>query len=270
MTDGCTDGQAGDMYLLTGIQASGKSTVAQALAERLPAPAVHVHGDRFRRWIVTGRADMGPDAGPEAHRQLRLRHTLTAQAADGYADAGFSVVVQDVVLGALLPATVAALRTRPLYVVVLAPRPEVAARRQAERDKVTSDAFTAAALDTVLRSETPRIGLWLDTSELDVAATVDAILDRTAESAVGTVGTVRVWHTEQGWGVVDSPVTPGGCWVHFSAVAGDAVPAAGDVVTLEWEAGEQDVFAFRGTRLTPQDDGPSGAYRSSLTLTFDP
>ncbi|MCO7192225.1 AAA family ATPase [Pseudonocardia sp. McavD-2-B] len=269
MTDGCTDGQAGDMYLLTGIQASGKSTVAQALAERLPAPAVHVHGDRFRG-IVTGRAEMGPDAGPEAHRQLRLRHTLTAQAADGYADAGFSVVVQDVVLGAHLPATVAALRTRPLYVVVLAPRPEVAARRQAERDKVTSDAFTAAALDTVLRSETPRIGLWLDTSELDVAATVDAILDRTAESAVGTVGTVRVWHTEQGWGVVDSPVTPGGCWVHFSAVAGDAVPAAGDVVTLEWEAGEQDVFAFRGTRLTPQDDGPSGAYRSSLTLTFDP
>ncbi|RUQ01541.1 phosphotransferase, partial [Microbacterium sp. HSID17254] len=38
------------MYLLTGIQASGKSTVAQSLAERLPAPAVHVHGDRFRRW----------------------------------------------------------------------------------------------------------------------------------------------------------------------------------------------------------------------------
>lgn len=179
------------MYLLTGIQASGKSTVAEALAERLPAPAVHVHGDRFRRWIVTGRADMGPDSGPEAHRQLRLRHALTAQAADGYADAGFSVVVQDVVLGAHLPATVAALRTRPLHVVVLAPRPEVAARRQAERDKVTSDAFTAAALDAVLRSETPRIGLWLDTSELDVAATVDAILDRTAESAVGTVGTVR-------------------------------------------------------------------------------
>lgn len=58
--------------------------------------------------------------------------------------------------------------------------------------------------------------------------------------------------------------------MHFSAVAGDAVPAAGDVVTLEWEAGEQDVFAFRGTRLTPQEDGPSGAYRSSLTLTFDP
>ncbi|WP_349675576.1 AAA family ATPase [Pseudonocardia sp. HH130629-09] len=251
------------MYLLTGIQASGKSTVAEALAERLPAPAVHVHGDRFRRWIVTGRADMGPDAGPEAHRQLRLRHALTAQAAD----AGFSVVVQDVVLGAHLPATVAALRTRPLHVVVLAPRPEVTARRQAERDKVTSEAFTAAALDAVLRSETPRIGLWLDTSELDVAATVDAILDRTAESAVGTVGTVREWHPGQGWGVVDSP---GGCWVHLSAFAGDAVPAADDVVTLEWEAGEQDGFAFRGTRVTPQDDGQSGAYRSSLTLTADP
>lgn len=173
------------MYLLTGIQASGKSTVAQELARRLPAPAVHVHGDQFRRWIVTGRADLTPDAGAEAHRQLRLRHTLTARVADGYADAGFAVVVQDVVLGPHLDAMIAALRARPLHVVVLAPRPEVAAQRQAARDKRTPDEWTSAALDRVLRAETPRRGLWLDSSDLDTDATVAAILSRRAESVIG-------------------------------------------------------------------------------------
>lgn len=49
------------VYLVTGIQAAGKSTVAQALA-------------------------------------LRLRHLLAAQSCDTYAEAGFAVVVQDVVL----------------------------------------------------------------------------------------------------------------------------------------------------------------------------
>ena len=34
-----------------------------------------------------------------------------------------------------------------------------------------------------------------------------------------TVGTVRRWHDEEGWGVIDSPDTPGGCWAHYSNVA---------------------------------------------------
>ena len=47
------------VILITGIQAAGKSTVAQALAESLPN-SVHVRGDLFRRMIVNGRVDMGP------------------------------------------------------------------------------------------------------------------------------------------------------------------------------------------------------------------
>lgn len=52
--------------------ASGKSTVAQAAAERLPR-SVHVRGDVFRRMIVSGRVEMTPDAPAEALRQLELR-----------------------------------------------------------------------------------------------------------------------------------------------------------------------------------------------------
>jgi len=31
-------------------------------------------------------------------------------------------------------------------------------------------------------------------------------------------GRVRIWHNEEGCGVIDSESTPGGCWAHFSAV----------------------------------------------------
>jgi chloramphenicol 3-O-phosphotransferase len=173
------------VHLVTGIQAAGKSSVAQALAERLPGRTVHVHGDQFRRWIVAGRAELTPDAGPEAVRQLRLRHRLTARTCDTYADAGFTVVAQDVVLGAELPGMVEEIRTRPLHVVVLAPRADAVAVREAQRGKRAYGPWTVAALDRALRAETPRIGLWLDSSDLSVAETVDEIVRRADESRVG-------------------------------------------------------------------------------------
>ena len=178
------------VILVTGIQAAGKSTVAQALAERLDR-SVHVRGDVFRRMVVSGRADMGPaDPSAEVIRQLRLRYALAASVADGYADAGFTVVLQDIVLGGYLAEMVAAIRTRPLQVVVLAPRAAVVRERdlarQAARGKVAYKAGDEgiAELDAHLRRATPRIGLWLDTSEQTVAQTVGEILARGPEAAV--------------------------------------------------------------------------------------
>ncbi|MET8795486.1 phosphotransferase [Nocardia sp. NPDC004568] len=166
---------ASAVYLITGIQAAGKSTVAQALAERLPRSA-HVHGGAFRRFVVNGRAEMTADPTSDALDQLRLRHRLAAAAADGYARAGFTAILQDVVLGEFLPWTIEQIRTDPLRVVVLAPRPEAVAAREAGRDKNAYGAFTVSALDAVLRDTTPRVGTWLDTSDLTVDETVDAIL----------------------------------------------------------------------------------------------
>ena len=45
------------IVLITGAMAAGKSSLAQALAERLPC-SVHLRGDSFRRMIVSGRAEM--------------------------------------------------------------------------------------------------------------------------------------------------------------------------------------------------------------------
>ena len=67
-------------------------------------------------------------------------------------------------MGEHLAGLAAAIRSRPLLVVVLAPQPAAVAAREAGRAKTAYGAFTVGQLDEVLRRETPRIGLWLDTS----------------------------------------------------------------------------------------------------------
>jgi cold shock protein len=70
---------------------------------------------------------------------------------------------------------------------------------------------------------------------------------------VTTTGTVREWHDDEGWGVIDAAETPGGCWTHFSVVLvpGYRSLAAGRAVTFAYEPAQQDGFAFRATRVDP-------------------
>ncbi|MFE7130767.1 AAA family ATPase [Streptomyces sp. NPDC057638] len=179
-----TDTLDSSVTLITGVMAAGKSTVAQALAERLPR-AAHVRGDVFRRMVVSGRVEMGSPDETEALAQLRLRYRLSAMTADAYAAAGMAAIVQDIVIGAELSAYVGLVRTRPLYVVVLAPSAVEVARRDAAREKTGyGPHFAVAELDRGLREETPGLGLWLDTSGLTVDETVDEVLRRLPEARV--------------------------------------------------------------------------------------
>lgn len=173
-----------DILVVTGVMAAGKSSVAQALAERLPK-SVHLRGDVFRRMIVSGRVEVTPDLPPEALRQLDLRYTLAATVAGQYAEAGFTVIWQDVILGPGLARVAGLLRGRSFGMVVLCPSPEAVAAREAGRAKTGYGAWMPEDLDRGLRADTPRIGLWLDSSALGVAGTVDAILDRIAETRQG-------------------------------------------------------------------------------------
>jgi len=108
------------VIVVSGIMAAGKSTVSQLLAERFQY-GVHLRGDVFRRMIVSGQASMRDDSAA-AQKQLQLRYRLACQVADGYADAGFTVVLEDVVIGELLREFLDGIRTRPRYLVVLTPR----------------------------------------------------------------------------------------------------------------------------------------------------
>jgi cold shock protein len=91
---------------------------------------------------------------------------------------------------------------------------------------------------------------------------------------VTTQGRVREWHDDEGWGVVDSVETPGGCWAHYSSVlvAGYRRLAAGDDVRFSFEEIDQDGFSYRTVEVWPAgqepvrlDPEPPGAgYSSSL------
>ncbi len=170
------------IYLITGTMASGKSAVAELLARRF-ARGVHLRGDSFRRMIVSGREEMLPEPSPEAERQLKLRYRLAADAAETYFAAGFTVVVQDVIVGPVLQGFVDQFVSRPLFVVVLTPNPQVVALREAGRSKQGYGLWTIAQLDDLLRNHTPRLGLWLDTSALTAEQTVDQILLRAQAEA---------------------------------------------------------------------------------------
>jgi hypothetical protein len=160
---------------ITGVMAAGRSTVAQRLAERLPR-AAHVHGDVFRRMVVSNRGELTPEPTTEATAQLWLRYRLATTVADAYAEAGFTAVVQDVVLGPELAEYVDLLTTRPRHLVVLAPWRDAAQAGANTRNGRGHGGWSVDVPDRSLRQDTPRIGLWLDTSEQTLDETVEEIL----------------------------------------------------------------------------------------------
>ncbi len=163
------------LILVTGIMASGKSTVAERLAERLPHSA-HVRGDTFRTMIVNGRAEFALPPSDEAWRQVLLRYRIAASVIEHYLGAGFTVVYQDVILGPALAAVARTLVHHALHVVVLHTDPDVAAQRDAQRDKDAYAHETPDDYEHILRHETARLGLWLDTSTSEADETVAQIL----------------------------------------------------------------------------------------------
>lgn len=164
------------VVIITGLMAAGKSTVAQALAARLQK-SVHVRGDLFRRAIVNGRAEIGLEHSPVAQQQLELRYNIACHVCCSYADAGFNVIYQDVILGDHLLKVAARLRRWSAGVVVLAPSIQAIHEREASRAKTGySGGWTPERLAVELDA-TPRVGLWVDTSHLTVEQTVQTILD---------------------------------------------------------------------------------------------
>ncbi|MFF8284995.1 cold-shock protein [Streptomyces albus] len=72
---------------------------------------------------------------------------------------------------------------------------------------------------------------------------------------------VREWSEEEGWGVLDCPETPGGCFAHYSDVRmeGFRTLSPGRRVDLTWEAPgfEQDGHRYRAVSVVPQGAPPS-------------
>ena len=166
--------ESAGVFVITGAMASGKSTIAQALAARLPR-AAHVRGDAFRRMIVSGRASTDPPLGEAARAQLDLRQRLAALVADEYVAAGIAAIVQDLYLGDDLLRFLRLLSSRPVHVIVLFADPDVLEARDRDRGKRGYGSWSAAEFHRHVLEDTPRLGLWIDTSGLTVEATLDRV-----------------------------------------------------------------------------------------------
>jgi cytidylate kinase len=170
-------------FVITGVMAAGKSTVAELLAQRFER-GVHVRGDIFRKMIVRGRDPITSELGDEALRQLDLRQRIAASVANDYWRDDFTVVLQDIYVGTALANVVGRIEISPLYVVVLNPRADVVATRERQRTKSGYGEWDVEALCTRFAEETPRVGLWLDTSDLSPEETVEEILRQRHDARV--------------------------------------------------------------------------------------
>ena len=115
----------GSIIVLSGPVGAGKTSVAQALAPRLEAPAAWVEGDRFWSFLVK------PAPERRANFQTIMRAMFRASAA--IAAEGYQVILDFSMPPAFLQRAAARVAETPIHFVVLRPSLEICAARAAGR-----------------------------------------------------------------------------------------------------------------------------------------
>ena len=166
------------LIVVTGIMAAGKSTIARLLVQRFPR-GVHIEADVLQRMIVSGGVWVSQPGEPEgeAAQQLDLRLKNLCLLGRSFFEAGFTVVLDDILMGERWQQLQEMLHDLPFSLVVLAPQVEVvASQRDRNRAKAPQGHAWATYLDHALRSTMAGVGFWIDTSEQTPEETVALIL----------------------------------------------------------------------------------------------
>ena len=151
------------VYVITGPDAADRAAVARMLASQFER-SVLLDGGFFQRCIVSGEEEPPIDHSTEESVRLPLRHRLAAAAADTYVEAGFTVVVEDLVDPSLLGEFRTRILSRPCHVIVLLPSLDPPLRRE---------------VDQVFPETAVRVGIWLDPTGQAPEQTVQVILGMT-------------------------------------------------------------------------------------------
>ena len=177
------------VFLVAGPPAVGKTTTSRTLAGRY-ARSMHIPVDDLRHMVVSGLALPATEWSEEIVHQVALARRAAIRMAQDYAASGFAVVLDDFPDPFLL-AEYAAFAGRPrMHRILLLPPQEVALRRNRARSGSGADGdYIEGALPFAYAIVDPHLGRlhaegWvvLDTSDLGVDETADAILRLTGES----------------------------------------------------------------------------------------
>ena len=135
--------------------------------------------------VIAGHLRPGEEPLTESDAQLVLGARNASLLADSFMRAGFTPIVDDVILRLQFVQYRRILSRWPLRLVVLAPPINVAL----ERDNGRSEKHVAARfdyLDSEMRDQMRGTGLWLDTADMSITETVEAVLLRAEEALIPT------------------------------------------------------------------------------------
>lgn len=173
------------IFVISGTPASGKSTVSKALMQRFSF-GIHIPTDMIRNLVVSGLSDPIGSWDDETSRQFHLARQSIASIAQVYAKAGFAVAIDDVIyLDKVTLHYEDIFLAFEFHKIVLRPRLEIVLARNMRRGDINPDVNLLNNLIELIYHafdlrELKRDGWYIvDSSELTVAQTVDAILDQT-------------------------------------------------------------------------------------------
>jgi predicted kinase len=169
--------------VISGLPGVGKSTTARLVAARVDRSA-HIEADRLQQMIVTGGVwpDGSEAISEEASAQLALRLHNACLLARSFLDAGFTAIIDDIVIADRLVQLLADLDGLPVRYIMLAPPFEHVRQRWIDMGSPFADAW--GWIDDEVRLRTKRTGLWIDTADLTPEQTADEILTRLDEATV--------------------------------------------------------------------------------------